>query len=101
LSKPTVYVQGNIYGSYGNNSNFAQVLTDFVSDTGFYKPNIVYNPSAQYRLLEMSGNQPLTNFDVSIFWRNNVGELVPFLLGSGGTCTLKILFTKREDTQIK
>jgi len=101
LSKPTVYVQGNIYGSYGNNSNFQQVLTDFVSDTGFYKPNIVYNPSAQYRLLEMSGNQPLTNFDVSIFWRNNVGELIPFLLGSGCTCTMKILFTKREDAMIK
>jgi hypothetical protein len=101
LSKPTVYVQGNIYGSYGNNSNFQQVLTDFVSDSGFYKPNIVYNPSAQYRLLEMSGNQPLTNFDVSIFWRNNVGELIPFLLGSGCTCTMKILFTKRNDTMIK
>jgi hypothetical protein len=101
LSKPTVYIQGNVLGAYGNNSNFQQVLTDFVSDTGFYKPNIVYNPSAEYRLLSMTGNTPLSNFDVSIFWRNNFGELIPFLLGSGCSATLKILFTKKDSVNGK
>jgi hypothetical protein len=101
LSKPAVFVNGNILGSYGNNSNFQLVLTDFVSDTGFYKPNIVYQPTSQYRLLDLTGNQPLTNLDISIFWRNNFGQLIPFYLGSGGVCTIKILFTKKTSVNYK
>jgi len=101
LSNPTVFLNGNVLGSYGNNSNYQLVLTDFVSDTGFYKPSIVYNPSAQYRLLELTGNTPLSNLDISIFWRNNYGELLPFTLGSGCVCTMKILFTKKSSVNGK
>jgi len=101
LSKPAIFVNGNILGSYGNNSNFQLILTDFVSDTGFYKPNITYEPSAEYRLLDLTGNQPLTNLDISIFWRNNFGQLIPFYLGSGGVCTVKILFTKKDSVNNK
>ena len=96
LSKPTVFVEGSSLGNYGNNSNFQQVITDLVTDTGFYKPSITYNPTAEYRLISMSGNQPLTNVDISVFFKTRVGQLVPFRLGSGGTCTLKILFTKKD-----
>jgi len=101
LSNPTIFLNGNILGSYGNNSNFQLVLTDFVADGGFYKPSIVYNPTAQYRLLELTGNQPLTNLDVSIFWKNNYGELIAFTLGSGCVATIKILFTKRDSVNYK
>jgi hypothetical protein len=96
LSKPTVFVEGNSLGNYGNNSNFQQIITDLVTDTGFYKPSITYNPTAEYRLISMSGNQPLTNIDVSVFYKTRVGQLIPFRLNSGGTCTLKILFTKKD-----
>jgi hypothetical protein len=96
VSKPTVFTQGNILGNFGNNSNFQQIITDMVTDDGFYKPNIVYNPTAEYRLIELQGNTPLTNFDVSIFWKNKIGVLTPFYLGSGCCCTLKVLFTKKS-----
>jgi hypothetical protein len=96
ISKPTIFVESGILGNYGNNSNFQQVITDLVTDSGFYKPNIVYNPSAQYRLIDMTGNTPLTNIDVSVFWKTKLGQFVPFKLGSGATATLKILFTKKE-----
>lgn len=99
VSKPTVYVEGGILGNYGNNSNFAQIITDMVTDDAFYKPNIVYNPTAEYRLIELMGNTPLTNFDISIFWKDKVGRLTPFYLGSGCTCTLKVLFTKKGTLQ--
>jgi hypothetical protein len=95
VSKPTIFVEGGTLGNYGNNSNFQQIITDLVTDDGFYKPNIVYNPTAEYRLIELTGNTPLTNFDVSIFWKDKVGRLTPFYLGSGCVCTLKVLFTKK------
>lgn len=101
VSKPTVFTQGNILGNFGNNSNFQQIITDMVTDDGFYKPNIVYNPTAEYRLIELQGNTPLTNFDVSIFWKNKIGVLTPFYLGSGCCCTLKVLFTKKSSVNGK
>jgi len=67
-----------------------------VTDTGFYKPSITYEPSAEYRLISMTGNQPLTNIDISVFLKTRVGQLIPFRLNSGGTCTIKILFTKKD-----
>lgn len=94
VSAPLLFYDGRIITN-GNNSNIAQVITDFVSDTGIYKPNIVYNPQAEYRLIELQGNRPLTNVDVSIFWKNRLGELTPFRLSSGSTATIKILFTKK------
>lgn len=94
VSAPLLFIDGRIVTS-GNNSNIAQVITDFVSDTGIYKPNIVYNPQAEYRLIELLGNRPLTNIDISIFWKSRVGELIPFRLSSGSTATIKILFTKK------
>jgi hypothetical protein len=95
ISKPTVFVEGTSLGSYGNNSNFQQVITDLVTDSGFYKPNLVYNPTAEYRLISMTGNIPLTNIDISVFWKSRVGTLIPFKLASGATCSIKILFTKK------
>jgi hypothetical protein len=100
VSAPLLFLDGRII-SAGNNSNIAQVITDFVSDTGIYKPNIVYNPQAEYRLVELQGNRPLTNVDISISWKNRIGELVPFRLSSGSTATIKILFTKKGTRQNK
>jgi len=95
ISAPSVYLNGLSYNNGGNNSNVSQIITDFVSDSGFYKPNIVYNPTAQYRLIEMTGNRPISNLDISVFWKDRIGALQPFLLGSGVTATIKVLFTKR------
>jgi hypothetical protein len=94
VSAPLLFFDGRIITN-GNNSNISQIITDIVSDTGIYKPNIVYNPQAEYRLIELQGNRPLNNVDISIFYKNRVGELIPFRLSSGSTATVKILFTKK------
>jgi hypothetical protein len=95
LSSPLLYVDGKILQS-GNNSNIAQIITDFVSDTGIYKPNIVFTPTAQFRYIELLGNRPLSNIDISVFWKSRTGELIPFRLTSGSSATIKILFTKKD-----
>lgn len=94
LSAPLLFFDGKII-STGNNANTSQIITDLVSDSGIYKPSIVYQPQAQYRLIELQGNRPLSNLDISVFWKNRLGELIPFRLSSGSTATIKILFTKK------
>ncbi len=94
VSAPALYYNGQKYISGGNNANIAQVITDFVANDGIYKPNIVYLPSAQYRLVSLVGNTPLYNLDIEVFYKNRTGELIPFKLGSGGTSTVKIMFSR-------
>jgi hypothetical protein len=96
ISAPLLFINGQIFGNGGNNSNISQVITDFVSDNGIYKPNIVYTPTAQYRLVNLVGNTPIYNLDINVFWKDRVGVLQPFRLTSGSTGTIKILFTRRK-----
>jgi len=79
----------------GNNSDVANIITDLVSDTGDYRPNLVYLPSAEYRLITLYGNQPLFNLDLQIFYRLKTGQLIPFRIGSGQAVTVKIAFIKK------
>jgi hypothetical protein len=95
VSAPLLFNDGIRFQSGGNNSNISQIITDFVSNNGIYKPNVVYIPSAQYRLVNLVGNTPLYNIDIEVFYKNRVGEFIPIRLASGGTATLKILFTRK------
>jgi hypothetical protein len=95
VSAPLLFNDGKRFQSGGNNSNISQIITDFVSNNGIYKPNVVYIPSAQYRLVNLVGNTPLYNIDIEVFYKNRVGEFIPIRLASGGTATLKILFTRK------
>jgi len=95
ISAPLIYIDGSIYNGGGNNSNISQIITDFVSNDGIYKPNIVYQPSAQYRLLNLTGNSPIYNLDINVYWKDRIGVLQPFRLSSGSTGTIKILFTRK------
>ena len=95
ISAPLLFVNGQVYSNGGNNSNISQVVTDFVSDNGIYKPNIVYTPSAQYRLINLVGNTPIYNLDLNVYWKSRTGVLQPFKLSSGSTATIKLLFTRK------
>lgn len=95
VSAPLLFFNGQKLSTSGNNSNIAQIITDFVANDGIYKPSITYIPTAQYRLVSLVGNTPLYNVDVEVFYKNRVGEFIPFRLGVGGTATIKILFTRR------
>ena len=67
-----------------------------VTDDGQYRPNVVYTPRAEYRLVTLYGNRPLSNVDLSIFWRTKTGELIPYRINSGEAVTLKLAFLKKS-----
>lgn len=95
VSAPLLYYNGKQYVAGGNNSNFAQIITDFTADDGIYKPSIKYIPTAQYRLISLLGNTPIYTIDIEVLYKNRIGELVPFKLSSGGSATVKFLFTRK------
>jgi len=95
LSAPLIYAEGGIvYANDGNNANFAQIISDFVADNGVYKPSLLYTPT-QLRLIDLFGNMPISQIDISVFWKSKLGEFFPLQLNSGGACSIKILFTRK------
>jgi len=100
VSTPLIFNNAQQVSLGGNNAAVANIVTDLVVETGEYRPNLVYIPSAQYRLLTLRGNQPLKNLDLEIAWRTKSGNLVPFRLGSGQTVTMKIAFLKKDSVQL-
>ena len=99
LANPAIYNESILLTGNGNNAQFAQIITDIESADQSYKPTLLYNPTAEYRMISMTGNRPLTNVDVSVFWRSKLGNLTQLNLLSGGSCTLKVLFRKRESVK--
>jgi len=101
VSAPLIFINGRTQPQSGNNSNISPIITDLVSSDGLYNPTLVYNPTAEYRLIELLGNKPLQNLDIQVFYRDRNANLIPMRLPSGGVCTLKILFTKRSSNALK
>jgi len=95
VSTPLIFNNNTQLSLGGNNSAIANIITDLTSDTGSYRPNIVYLPQAQYRYVTLYGNRPLFNIDLEIFYRLRTGQLIPFRLQSGGTVTIKVAFIKK------
>lgn len=96
VSTPLVFINNQQVAFGGNNADTANIITDLVSDTGSYRPNLVYQPSSQYRYITLYGNRPLFNLDLQIFYRLKTGALVPFRLASGGSVTIKVSFIKKN-----
>ena len=88
----------------GSTANVLPVVTDFVvamSATSGYQPDITYVPSGEYRLVDMYGTSPCKQVDISVFWKDVYGINHPFLLGSGCSGSLKVLFRRKDFNNIE
>ena len=90
LSAPLIYLNGITIQST-NNSNIANIITDFEANDAIYKPLLVYQPTI-YRYKELIGNSPLSSIDISCFWKSRSGNLIPFYLNAGCSASIKLMF---------
>lgn len=101
LSAPLLFNDGAIIVGSGNNSNFAQIITDMETNQQVFKPQILYSPTAEYRRIDMTGNRGLVNIDIEVYWRDKLGNLNQFYLPSGGSATIKFLFERKDKLGLK
>lgn len=83
----------------GQNDNLSNEITDLVvnvvrGDEWF--PNVLYLPTAEYRLIDLQGNTPLYGFQISVLWKDIYGIYHDFFLQNGCNCSLKVLFRKKS-----
>ena len=94
LSVPTVFVDGKQINTTNTYSLASNIITDMSTDEFGYHPNLLYTPSAQYRYVTLFNDQPIRDIDISVFWRDYLGILRPFLVPPSANCSVKILFEK-------
>jgi len=87
--------------SYGTNgsANYSPIVTDFVisyNNINDVSSVLVYEPSPQYRLVNMSSQSPIQRLNFSFFWLSKNGTLYPVFLSPNNSITMKIGFFKKD-----
>jgi hypothetical protein len=95
LSNPIVYVDGNPQQLTRTYKHYSNIISDISTDECGYRPELLYNPSAQYRIIDLQNDQPLYQFDIQVYWKDKFGFLRPFNLPPNSSCSMKILFQKK------
>lgn len=96
VSTPLIFNSGNVPQS---KANIANVLTDLEVPLIVgrdYKPNLLYSPQSEYRLIDLNGNIPLSSIQIGVFWRDAYGHLNPFYLLAGNSATIKLMFRRKD-----
>ena len=75
------------------------IITDFdlplSNAVAELKPFVQYVPTAQYRYLDLLTQGPLNQFDLSIFWVDELGGIHPLYINPNQSVTIKILFQRK------
>jgi hypothetical protein len=99
VSAPQALGTTTYFTNNGNNANVQNILTDFeveLVNGEETRPVIYYFPTAEFRMVDLQGNQPLNAIQLSVGWRNKFGELIPLNLGTDGNAQIKIMFRRRD-----
>jgi hypothetical protein len=103
-TRPLIFNSDVLFGEGGNNSAIGNTLTDlqvYLTTGTEYKPLIQYAPTAEYRLIDMIGENPVNSIQIACFWKDKYGNLNPFRLASGCGASMKILFRKKMFPEIE
>jgi hypothetical protein len=93
---PTREISSNAQG----NANSKPIITDFIPNigesAGDFLSKYVYNPTSEYREVNLNSQVPLTTMDVRIQWQDANNNLYDILLFPNMSCSIKILFQKKS-----
>jgi hypothetical protein len=92
---PALYYSNTLVRS-NNNSQTQAILLEYSVDDTNYTKNIVYNPTAQYKVFALNSDVPLYNLDLKFFYRTTTGVLRPISLTSGASLSVKMGFFKKS-----
>jgi len=91
---PVINEDGSQTGQYAGQS----ILTDFVPPVEYLsqvRTISYYNPTSQYRLVDIPNSGPLSNIDISVYWQDKLGNLYPIYLSVYQQASFKIGFFRK------
>lgn len=96
IANPVIFNKGIKINDTSNSNIQSNIITDLATLDLCYKPTLMYSPGAEYRYIDMFGNNDLHTFDIQVHWKDRYGNLYPFYLGSGGSASIKVLFKLKD-----
>lgn len=97
ISEPKLTLNNQTIQLNQAGNSFAMIISDLITNQQSYRGDLIYYPSAEYRMISLVGASPITQVDLHVYWRNKRnGRLEPFYLASGGSCSMKILFKAKK-----
>ena len=95
---PKAYTDITISDS-GGLPAISNILTDFevpVSAQNNYSGELIYQPQAEYRFLDMNSSFNLNKIDLQAGWTDKYGNAFPLYLQTGCCASLKLLFRHKR-----
>ena len=102
IGVPRIF-SGSVAVQAQQNNNISNEITDLVVNLvrgDEYLPNIIYEPTAEYRLLDLQGNTPSQAIQISVQWVDVYGYYHDFYLQNGCGAHMKIMFRKKAFNNI-
>ena len=99
VSAPKIFGLDTRLGQSNNNVNVAPIITDFevpFDPSNTYRPNVEYSPQSEYRLVDLYGASPISAIELTCYWKNQFGQLTPFILNSNSKANIKLLFRRKD-----
>lgn len=100
ITPESVPVQNPTLGGKSNGlTSYSPILTDYLvafDTTRSVQSTAVYNPSAQYRLVDMSSSAPLQRINLAFYYHDKFGNQYPIALSPSQEITVKIGFFRRS-----
>ena len=94
VSPPKILGDTNISVS-SVSGDLSNIIADYsipVSAQNNYNGEIIYAPSAEYRLLSMNSSTNLNRIDIQAFWESKTGLSYPIYMPPGTCSNIKLLF---------
>lgn len=85
--------------SGGNNSAITNMLSDIqvgLTSGTEYKPQVLYSPQNEYRLVDLNGVTSFNQASFSVYLKSKYGQLLGFRLGAQCGANIKILFRRKR-----
>jgi hypothetical protein len=102
IGVPRIF-SGSVAVQAQQNNNISNEITDLIVNLvrgDEYLPNIIYEPTAEYRLLDLQGNTPAQAIQIKVQWVDIYGYYHDFYLQNGCGANLKIMFRKKAFNNI-
>ena len=99
---PIVEEYINSIGNEFSGGNTSTIQLPIVSDFILNAPNgydifnyVVYQPTAEYRMISLSGSRPIQSINMKMFYQDANGILTPLLLPPKKSINIKLMFRKK------
>lgn len=93
------FLSGRVSQGASDQSVTMPILMEFQPDiliVSQARTGITYSPSAQYRLVDITSENPITNLNIVVYWEDMSGRLFPLYVSPYKCINIKIGFFKKS-----